>query len=43
LMEGESPILRGEGRKEGLVSLSRSFLYHLGLGGGETIHHHMVG
>jgi hypothetical protein len=40
---GESPILPGKGREEeGLGSLGRSFLYHLELGSGETIRHHLA-
>jgi hypothetical protein len=35
LKEGESPILPGEGREEDVLSLAKSFLYHLELGDGE--------
>jgi hypothetical protein len=43
LREGESPILTEKGREEeGLGSLSRSFLYHHELGGGETLCHHLA-
>jgi hypothetical protein len=43
LREGESPVLPGKGReKERLGSFDRSFLYHLELGGGETLHHHLA-
>jgi hypothetical protein len=37
LREGESPVLPGEEREEGLGSLGRLFLYHFELGGGQTI------
>jgi hypothetical protein len=41
--KGESPILPGDvTEEEGLSSLRRSFLYHLELGGGETIGHHLA-
>jgi hypothetical protein len=43
LREGQSPILPGEGREEeGLGSFDRLFLYHLELGDGEIIHHHLA-
>jgi hypothetical protein len=42
LRDGGSPVLPGEEREEGLGSLGRLFLYHLELGGGETIHHHLA-
>jgi hypothetical protein len=43
LREGESPFRPGKGKEEERPgSLGRLFLYHLELGGGETIHHHLA-
>jgi hypothetical protein len=43
LRKRESSVLLGERREEeGLGSIGSLFLYHLELGGGETLHHHLV-
>jgi hypothetical protein len=44
LREGESHVLLGEGweEEERPGSLGRPFLYHLELGGGETLCHHLA-